>query len=463
MSLNNISRIAIILVGVGALSSCHIYKKFDMPTDNALTAEYADAKEQPVDSSTFGNLKWQEVFTDPELVRLIDLALANNTNLQNAKLNIDIAHAQLKGARLSYLPSLTLAPNGGKNYFDYPGMRHIGWTYQVPLTASWEVDIFGKLLNSNRKAKAALLQSESYAQAVRSQLIAGVATCYYSIAMIEKQLKISRQTSEYWKESVEIMKNFKLSGRVNESAVVQSTANYYSILASITDLEVSLHEANNSLSLLLNTTPQNWIVSPDATLSLPEMFRDGVPMRELASRPDVLAAEQSLAMAYYGTNQARAAFYPGLTISATGGITNSLGSMIVNPANWFASLAGSLAMPLFARGQLISGLEAAKAQQQQALNNFQYTLLSASAEVGDAMMLYTKSNEKSALLIEQVANLEKAVEYTRDLLELDGSSTYLEVLTAQQTLLSAQLSQAACEFARARSAINLYQSLGGGR
>lgn len=463
MSLNHISKIAVILVGVGALSSCHIYKKFEMPTDSEITSEYAQAKEEGVDSASFGNLKWQEVFTDPELAKLINIALENNTNLQNAKLNIDIAHAQLKGARLSYLPSLTLAPNGGKNYFDYPGMRHMGWTYQVPLTASWEVDIFGKLLNNNRKAKAAVLQNEAYAQAVRSQLIAGVANCYYSIAMLQKQLNISRQTSEYWKESVEIMKNFKLSGRVNESAVVQSTANYYSILASITDLEVSLHEANNSLSLLLNTTPQNWNISPDATLELPEMLRDGIPMRELAARPDVLAAEQSLAMAYYGTNQARAAFYPGLNISATGGFTNSLGSMIVNPANWFASLAGSLAIPLFARGQLISGLEAAKAQQKQALNNFQYTLLSASAEVSDAMMLYSKSNEKSALLVEQVANLEKAVEYTHDLLELDGSSTYLEVLTAQQTLLSAQLAQAACDYTKASSAINLYQSLGGGR
>ena len=205
MSLNHISKIAVILVGVGALSSCHIYKKFEMPTDSEITSEYAQAKEEGVDSASFGNLKWQEVFTDPELAKLINIALENNTNLQNAKLNIDIAHAQLKGARLSYLPSLTLAPNGGKNYFDYPGMRHMGWTYQVPLTASWEVDIFGKLLNNNRKAKAAVLQSEAYAQAVRSQLIAGVANCYYSIAMLQKQLNISRQTSEYWKESVEIM------------------------------------------------------------------------------------------------------------------------------------------------------------------------------------------------------------------------------------------------------------------
>ena len=459
--MNNISRIAIMVVSVGALSSCHIYNKFEMPTeDNALTSEYVQAKETEENAEAFGNLRWEEVFTDPMLVDLINQALANNTNLSNAKLNIDIAHAQLKGARLSYLPSVTLAPNGAGSSFDHSKMS---WSYQLPLAVSWEVDLFGKLLNSNRRAKQALLQSEAYQQAVRSQLIAGVANCYYAISMLETQLKISRQTAEYWKESVQIMKNFKLAGRVNESAVVQSTANYYSILASITDLEVSLHEANNSLSLLLNTTPQNWNISPDATLELPEMLRDGIPMRELAARPDVLAAEQSLAMAYYGTNQARAAFYPGLNISATGGFTNSLGSMIVNPANWFASLAGSLAIPLFARGQLISGLEAAKAQQKQALNNFQYTLLSASAEVSDAMMLYSKSNEKSALLVEQVANLEKAVEYTHDLLELDGSSTYLEVLTAQQTLLSAQLAQAACDYTKASSAINLYQSLGGGR
>ncbi|MDE7396529.1 MAG: TolC family protein, partial [Muribaculum sp.] len=322
----------------------------------------------------------------------------------------------------------------------------------------------GKLLNAKRSAKAALLQSQAYHQAVRSQIIGGVANCYYSIAMLQKQLEISRRTAENWRQTIDIMKNFKEAGRVNETAVVQQTANYYSILASIKDLETALNDANSAFSLLLNTKcVEDWGISPDATFELPATYSRGVAMRELASRPDVRAAEQSLAVAYYATNQARAAFYPGLNISATGGKTNSLGSMIVNPANWFANLAGTLAAPLFARGQLITGLKTAKKQQEQALNNFQYTLLSASNEVGDALHLYTKNHEKQVLLAQQVDNLAKAVEYTQELLALDGTSTYLEVITAQQSLLAAQLNEVTCRNTVARAAISFYQSLGGGR
>lgn len=461
MTIKNISRIAVVGISLMMLSSCHIYNKFDMPEDNALAQEYEQAKEAEVDSAAFGNLQWQEIFTDPVLVDLINQALENNVNLQNAKLNVDIAHAQLKGARLSYLPSVALAPNGaGVSYAE----SKMTWTYQLPMAVSWEIDIFGKLLNTNRGAKAAVLQSKAYQQAVRSQIIAGVANCYYAIATLERQLELSRQTAENWKESVEVMKNLKLAGRTNEAAVVQSTANYYSILASITDLEVSLDAANNTMSLLLNVLPQKWNISASAMLNAPspEIIRDGVPMRELAARPDVRAAEQNVAIAYYATNQARAAFYPGLTISANGGYTNLLGSVIVKPAEFFVQLAGSLTAPLFARGANISRLEAAKAQQQQAMNNFEYTLLSASAEVSDAMTVYAKSDEKSKLLIHQVENLEKSVEYTQELLTL-GTSTYLEVLNAQTSLLSAQMSQLACEHSKAQAVINLYQSLGGGR
>lgn len=459
MSFKNISRISLVVASVALLQSCHIYNKFDMPEDNALAQEYVEATQAPVDSAAFGNLQWQDVFTDPVLVDLINQALANNVNLENARLNVEIAQAQLKGARLSYLPSFALTPNGAGASYD--GSR-ISWTYQIPLSVSWEIDIFGKLLNSNRAAKATLLQSEAYAQAVRSQIIGGVANCYYSIAMLERQLQLSRETADSWKESVEVMKNLKLAGRVNEAAVVQSTANYYSILASITDLEVSIHEANNTLSLLLNVMPQTWNISADAVFEAPAMMREGIPMRELAARPDVRAAEQSVAAAYYATNQARSAFYPNLTIAANGGFTNLLGSIITNPGKFFYTLAGQLTAPLFSRGANISRLEAARAQQEQAMNNFEYTLLSASAEVSDAMVLFNKSAEKADLLKNQVENLEKSVEYTQELLTL-GTSTYLEVLTAQQSLLQSQMSLISCEHTKAQAAINLYQSLGGGR
>lgn len=461
MKIRNIIITATVGVAATCLTGCNMYGKFKMPTDSQLTADYAEAVKAPVDSAAFGNLRWQEVFTDPVLVDLIYQALDNNKDLANAKLNVDIAHAQLLGAKLSYLPSLAFAPNGaGAKYADNP----FSWTYQLPLAASWEIDIFGKILNTKRGAAAAYRQAEDYRQAVRSQIIAAVANCYYTLASLENQLELNKRTAELWAESVNTMKDLKLAGRVTEAAVVQSTAQYYSILAAITDIEVSLHEMNNTMSLLMNVMPQTWVVNPEARLEVPEIFRESVPMRELAARPDVRAAEESLAAAYYSTAGARAAFYPGLSITANGGFTNLLGSMITNPGDWFIQLAGSLTAPLFSRGANISRLKAAKAQQQQALNNFEYALMSASAEVSEALTVYNKNAEKSEFIAKQVDNLAKSVEINEELLSLGGTSTtYLEVLTAQQSLLASQTAQIACERARAQAVVNLYQSLGGGR
>lgn len=459
MKVKNIISIAIVAAATASLSSCHIYNKFDMPKDNALAQEYVKASQESASEDAFGNLPWQKVFTDPVLVDLINQALDNNKDLANAKLNVDVAHAQMLGARLSYLPSVALTPNGAGASYAGSSMN---WTYQIPLSASWEVDVFGKILNSKRGAEAGFAQAKDYEQAVRSQIISGVANCYYSIAALEKQLNISRKTADNWASSVQVMKDLKLAGHVNEAAVVQSTAQYYSILSSITDLESALVNANNSMSLLMNVMPQTWSISPEATLAAPAMIREGVPMVELAARPDIKAAERAVAVAYYATNSARAAFYPGLTISANGGFTNLLGAFVKNPGDWFVQLAGSLTAPLFARGQNIARLKATKAQQQQAMNNFEYALMSASAEVRYAMTVYDNTSAKADLLRSQVENLEKSVEYTGELLTL-GTATYLEVLTAQQSLLNAQIGVVSCQLSNTQAIINLYQALGGGR
>lgn len=444
-----------------SLSGCHIYQKYETPTSTPLTKEYAEVKAQEPDSTAFGNLRWQDVFTDPVLADLISRALENNTNLRNAQLNVEAAQAQLLGAKLAYLPSLALAPNGaGAKYASNP----FGWSYQLPAQASWEIDVFGKLLNSKRGAQAAVLQSEAYAQAVRSQIIASVATTYYTLAAVNEQLQLSRNTSELWLETVQKMRDLKLAGRTTEAGVMQSEANYYNILGQITDLEASVVQLNNTMSLLLNTMPQQWTVDAGAALSAPSAARSGVAMSMLANRPDVAAAEQSLASAYYATNSARAAFYPGLTITANGGFTNMLGSMIVNPGDWFVQLAGSLVAPLFSRGRNIATLKAAKAQQQQAMNTFEYTLLSAASEVSNALTVYEKSREKAALLDHQVEDLTKAVSMTQDLFTYStGDVDYLQVITAQQSLLGAQISRISCTQAGNLAVINLYQSMGGGR
>lgn len=459
--MNIFAKAAVGVIIAVAFSSCHIYNKYETPTSTPVTKAYAEAVAEGQNPEAFGNLSWTQVFTDPVLADLISRALASNTDLRNALLNVEAAQAQLLGAKLAYLPSLALAPNGaGAKY----ASNSFNWSYQLPAQASWEVDIFGKLLNSKRGAQAALLRSEAYAQAVRSQIISAVATTYYTLAAVNQQLELSRNTSLLWAETVAKMRDLKLAGRTTEAGVMQAEANYYNILGSITDLEASVVKLNNTMSLLLNTMPQKWTVSSSAALTAPEFAADGVQMNVLAARPDVAAAEQALASAYYATNSARAAFYPGLTISANGGFTNLLGSMIVNPGDWFVQLAGSLVAPIFSRGRNIATLKAAKAAQEQALNTFEYTLMSAASEVSNALTVYEKSREKAGYLDHQVEDLAKAVDMTQDLFKYStGDVDYLQVITAQQGLLSAQISRIACTQAGNLAVINLYQSMGGGR
>lgn len=452
-------RVLIFTVLTAAMSSCHIYNKYELPQDNAIVDQYRKATELPIDSTSLGNLSWEQAFTDPQLQALIRTALENNKDLENARLNVEIAQAQLKGAKLSYFPSLAFTPNGGTASY---GGSQMNWSYTLPLAASWEIDAFGKILNRKRGAEVGVAQAQNYQQAVRSQIIGAVANTYFAIAALQMQLEVSRQTAVIWEQQVKNMELMKEAGRVNEAAVVQNRAGYYSIMASIPELEAALHEANNTMSLLLNTFPTTWSVTSDMTFDGPTIVSEGVPMGYLAARPDVRAAENAFAVAYYAINSARANFYPSIVISAQGGFTNLLGSLISNPGKWFIQLAGSLTAPIFSRGQNIATLEAAKAQQQQALNNFEYSVLNAAAEVSDALINYNNNRVKQEWLSKQIAELEKSVDITNQLLAY-GSSTYLEVLTAQQSLLSAQLAEINAWHSREAALVNLYQSLGGGR
>ena len=453
--------LTVALVGASMLTGCHIYNKFDIEKqDSAIANDYAAAKKEALDTTAFGNLRWEEVFTDPVLQDLIRLALAQNVDLDNARLNVDIAHANMRGARMSYLPSLSLAAQGGAG--GNKSFHLQGWNYTIPLTASWEIDVFAKTLNSKRGAEASYRQMQNYHQAVRSQIIGAVANCYYGIGALKSQIRLSEETAEIWRQNVDVMRDYKSIGRTNEAAVVQAEANYYGILASLTDMRSSLHELNNTLAILLRQQPQVFAVPELESFAAPQIALEDIPMCQLAARPDVRAAEEALAAAYYTTNSARAAFYPTLSISANYGFTNQFGSNIINPGDWFSSVAGSLVAPIFARGKLKANLDATKAQQEQAMNNFEKTVLSASAEVSDAITSFRNNAEKELHVARQVEDLVKAESYTKDLFAA-GSATYLEVLTAQSSLLSAQMTQISSRLAQAQAVISLYQSLGGGR
>ena len=453
-------QIITLTVAALTLSSCGIYTKYKPVTEVPINL-YGEEVVVTDTLDNMGNLSWREVFTDPQLQTLIEKGLQNNTDLQSAQWRVKEAEATLLSAKLAYLPSFALSPQGTVSSFDKSKATQ---TYTLPVTASWEIDIFGQIRNAKRQAKALLEQSRDYKQAVRTQLIAGIANTYYTLLMLDAQFEISVRTQHSWKETVDATRALMEAGMANEAAVSQMEATYYTICTSVLDLKEQINQVENSLSLLLAEAPHT--IERADTWNFPygmqERFSVGIPVQMLSNRPDVRSAERLLEAAFYVTNQARSAFYPSIVLSGSAGWTNSAGSMIVNPGKFIATAIGSLTQPLFNRGTNIARLKIAKAQQEEAKLSFQQTLLNAGSEVNEALVKYQTAKEKAAYYDKQIMSLNKAFEST-SLLMQHGNTTYLEVLTAQQTLLSAQLNQVANRFAEIQGVINLYQALGGGR
>lgn len=451
-------QIITLTVATLTLSSCGIYTKYKPATEvpeNLYGEEVAAADSL----DNIGNLSWREVFTDSQLQALIEQGLQNNTDLQSAQWRVKEAEAAMLSAKLAYLPSFALSPQGTASSFDKAKATQ---TYTLPVSASWEIDIFGRVRNAKRQAKALLEQSRDYKLAVQTQLIAGIANTYYTLLMLDAQLEISTQTQQSWKETVDATRALMDAGLANEAAVSQMEATYYSICTSILDLKEQINQVKNSLSLLLAEAPHAVRRGSLVGQELPAHLAVGIPVQMLANRPDVRSAERSLESAFYATNQARSAFYPSIVLSGSAGWTNSAGAMIVNPGKFIATAVASLTQPLFNKGANIAQLKIARAQQEEAKLSFQQTLLNAGSEVNEALVQYQTAQEKSAYYDKQIISLNKALEST-SLLMQHGNTTYLEVLTAQQTLLNAQLTQVANRFTEIQGVINLYQALGGGR
>jgi multidrug efflux system outer membrane protein len=445
------------------MSSCHIYKSYDRPETIDASGIYRDPASAvdtlAADTANMGNLPWKEIFRDAKLQALIEEGLSKNVDIQAAALRVQEAKVMLTAAKLSYLPSINLAPQGtatsmgGSNYVK---------AYQLPVSASWEIDLFGKILNTKRGQKVAYEQSKYAEQAVRSQIICGIANVYYSLLMLDRQVEITTETAAIYKENVRAMEAMKIAGMTTEAAVAQMRAASHQVEASLLDLKRQVRETENSLAVLLARTPQTVERGTLAEQVMPEELAAGVPMQLLENRPDVKMAEMTLAAAYYTTNSARAAFYPGLNITGLAGWTNGSGVTVVNPGEFMLQALASLAQPIFNNGKLIANLKVSKAEEKIAQMNYQQTILEAGKEVSDALFLFDTQTKKLAEDRGQVEQLDKAVTYTNALFQ-SGEATYLEVLTSQQNLLSAQLSEVADNFQRIQAVINLYSALGGGR
>lgn len=455
--------VLIFILPVMALGSCSIYRNYQRPDTDLLPVEnlyrYADsiAANGNNDSLTLGDLPWQELFTDPYLQQLIDYGLEHNTDMQVAMLRLDQARSQLTATKLSFLPSIDFSPEASVNK---SGSNAATKSYTLPVSASWEIDIFGSLRNAKQGAKAAMLEQEAYKQAVRSQLVASIADGYFSLMALDEQIEISTSTLEMWSEQVRTMEALMKVGEETENAVTQARASLYELEASHNDLQRQQREAENALCTLLGTTHRTIDRGTLAEQQLPEEINIGLPLRLLSKRPDVIQAEMTLARAYYETNVARAAFYPRLTLSGSAGWTDALDNAVTNPGEWILQALASLTQPIFNRGELISNLKVAKDEEQIALLGYKQALLDAGQEVNDALYATQSARRSLESHSRQCRELERSVA-TAEALYRTGNATYLELLTARRSLLSARLNVVDDRLAALQATVALYQALGG--
>ena len=444
---------AVALVSI-ALTSCGLYKKYESKAE--IPAGVMGIKES---TSAPEMTSWRQFFTDPLLQQLIEQALANNTNLASARIAVEQSAASLQAARLGYLPAFSLGPQGALSSFD---LSPVTKTYSLPLQMTWDVELFGSITNKKRAAKAVFLQAQCSEDAVRSNLVSAVAQHYSMLQILDRQLEILTQTDSLWSASLETQKSLWENGKAYSTAVNQLESSWLNVKTQIVDTRRSIHSTENSLCKLLAITPQHIARNKWGEHVLSSSIALGSFSAELLrNRPDIRLADHMMEEAYYNTQTARAAFYPSLTLSGTLGWTNNGGGIVTDPGKLLLNIMGQLTQPVFTRGKLRAGLKIAKLAQEDLLGKYTQTVIDAGNQVNEALADFQASAEKDEYYQRQVATLHDAYTGTHELMD-NGKASYLEVLTAQESLLSAQLSEAMNKYSAAQTLIALYIALGGG-
>ena len=456
------------------LTGCGVYDKYTQK--NEAPAD-AFGTTQDINVASNGNslatMSWREFFTDPVLQSLIDMVLTHNTDVNSARIAVEKSEASLKMARMAYLPSLYFSPQGTMAKFDdNPWSK----TYNLPLQLSMDVDVFGSLTNKKRAANAVLLQAQMREEAIRTNLISTTAQQYYMLQVLDRQLEILTQTDSLWNASLEMQKTLWENGKAYSTAVNQMESSYLNVKAQIVDTRRNIRATENAICRLLAVAPQHinrnkWGSSalhhPDAKGNTGQRMFDtqflkiGVPASMLELRPDIRMANHAMEEAFYNTQAARSAFFPSITLNGTGGWTNSAGAAVVNPGKLLLSFVGSLTQPIFARGRLKANLKINQLTEEDLLQRYAQTVVDAGNQVNEAMADCQAAREKHQFYSRQVEVLHEAYTGTHELMD-NGKASYLEVLTAQESLLNAQLSEAMNMYKGAQAVIALYIALGGG-
>lgn len=443
------------------ISSCKVTQTYRAPAIST-AGLYRDSSSP--DTNNIANLHYTAVFTDPVLQRLISEGIAQNINLKVAYTRVQQSQSYYLQSGAAFYPTLNANAQVTESKLSAVqgfGIRNSATQYQLGASSSWEVNVWGRLSSARRASLAALLQSEAYAKAVQTGLVASIASYYYSLAGLDAKLAITQLTVQNWDTTVQTMRALKEGAVVTGAAVVQSEASRYAAEVTIPDLKQNIKETENALSIILGRAPgtiERSSIDSQATIS---MLQTGVPAQLLANRPDVQEAEYGFRNSFEETNIARTYFYPSFTITGSGGLSSLTVKNFFNAGSVFASIAGGLTQPVFNQRLNKTRLEVARSQQQAALLAFQNTLLTAGQEVSDAISLYQTASDKVSVRTLQLNALQKSVEYSRELLRY-GSANYLEVINARQSLLGAQLNRINDRLQQLQAVVDLYRSLGGG-
>jgi NodT family efflux transporter outer membrane factor (OMF) lipoprotein len=451
------------------LTGCGLYNKYEKtvqdPADPfGTTQDVVSATGE----TSIADISWRELFTDPLLQQLIEQALANNTDLNTARINVEKSEISLRTKRLAYLPSLYFSPQGSLSSFD--GAKATK-SYTLPLDVSWDVDVFGSITNKKRAAKAALLQAQMTEESTRSNLISSVAQQYFYLQLLDRELEILIETDSLWKTSLDMMEALFENGHAYSTAVNQQEASWLDVKLQIVDIRRTIRSTENEICSLLCITPQHiershWgaqeqyhSATDRSRLFEKNFLKIGVPAMMLERRPDIRLANYYIEEAFYNVQAARAAFFPSITLKGEAGWTNNNG--LVNPSKLLLQLVGSLTQPIFARGQINANYKTSKLTEENLKKKYVQAVVDAGNEVNEALADCQAAREMQKYYHRQVEVLHEAYTGTHELMD-NGKAQYLEVLTAQESLLNAQLNEASNIYSGVQAIISLYIALGGG-
>ena len=438
-----------------ALTGCGIYNKYESNTQIPPDVMGEDVPTTPA-ADGMAVMSWREFFTDPLLQRLIDSALVRNIDLNSARIAVEQSQASLQMAKKAILPSFYLAPSGTIASFN----SNTSKTYNVPLQMNWDFGQIGSYTNKKRAAAAVVLQAQAREDAVRANLVSAVAQQYYLLQLLDRQQEILVLTDSLWGASLEAQKVLWDNGKVYSTAVNQLESSCLNVKAQLVDVRRNIRGVENAICRLLAMSPQHIDRNHWGNFVLPQVVNQKISAQMLALRPDVRLADHAIEEAYYNMQTARSAFFPGISLSGAAGWTNSAGGSIVNPGKLLLNIMGSLTQPIFARGQLKGNLKIAQLKQEDMRNKYVQTVIDAGNQVNEAVADCLSAEEKYGYYHRQVEVLKDAYYGTHELMD-NGKASYLEVLTAQESLLSAQLSEATNMYDAAQSLIELYIALGG--